>query len=150
MASMFPDEGLDAIMAIFPKNGTNLATMYIGLFASQTASTVPARGATGGSSPSGWTEVTGTDYARQSIAAASWGAQATNGDGRRSTAGQVTFPAAGSGGWDTANGFFIATQSASGASDVIIYFANFDDVTAVTLSETDVIKVTPRIQFDGV
>ena len=124
--------------------------MYIGLFSSQTASTVPARSATGGSSPSGWTEVTGTDYARQSIAAASWGANATNGDGRRTTAAQVTFPAAGSGGWDTANGFFIASHSASGAGDTIFYFANFDDTTAVTLSETDVIKVTPRIQKNGV
>ena len=149
MASIFPDAGLDAIIGIFPKNGTNLATTYIGLFTSQTASTVPARTATGGSSPSGWTEVTGTDYARQSIASSSWGANAENGSGRRSTAGQVTFPAAGSGGWTAANGFFIATQSASGASDVILYFANFDDTTAVTLSATDVIKVTPRIQFNG-
>ena len=149
MAEIFVDEGLDKIMGIFPKNGTNVATLYIGLFTSQTATTVPARTATGGASPSGWTEATGTSYARQSIAAASWGAAATNGSGRRTSAAQVTFPTVGAGGWGTVNGFFIATNSASGSGDTIIYFANFDDSTAVTLNAADVIKVTPSMQLDG-
>jgi hypothetical protein len=149
MAEIFPDEGLDKIMGIWPKNGTNTASLYIGLFTTQTASTVPARTATGGASPSGWTEATGTSYARQAIAAASWGAASTNGNGRKITAGQVTFPTVGAGGWGTVNGFFIATASASGASDVVIYFANFDDTTARTLSASDVIKVTPSMQLDG-
>lgn len=148
MAEIFPDEGLDKLLGIVPKNGTNLTQLYIGLFTSQTGSTVPARTATGGAAPSGWTEVTGTSYARQSIAAASWGAPATNGNGRKITAGQVTFPTAG-GTWAVANGFFLATNSASGAGDTIIYFANFDDVTPVTLNSGDVIKVTPSMQFDG-
>lgn len=148
MAETFFDEGLDKILGIFPKNGTNLATLYIGLFTSQTASTVPARTATGGAAPSGITEATGTSYARQAIAAASWGAAATNGSGRKISAGQVTFPAAGAGGWGTANGFFIASLSASGAGDTLIFAANFDDTTAVTLNATDVIKITPSMQFD--
>ena len=145
MAEIFVDEGLDDIMAIFPKNGTNLATLYIGLFTSQTASTVPARSAVL-ATQTGITEATGTAYARQSIAAASWGAQATNGNGRKTTAGQVTFPTVGAGGWGTANGFFIADASTAGKC---IYAANFDDVTAVTLNAGDVIKVTPTMQFDG-
>lgn len=56
MAEIFVDEGLDAVLAVFPKNGTNYANLYMGLFTSQTATTVPARTATGGAVPSGWTE----------------------------------------------------------------------------------------------
>lgn len=148
MSEIFVDEGLDKILGIIPKNGTNLATTYIGLFTGLTGSTVPARTATGGASPAGWTEVTGTSYARQSIAAGSWGSPSTNGNGRKISAGQVTFPTAG-GAWTRADGFFIATASASGASDVLLFFANFDDTTSVTLASGDVIKVTPSMQYDG-
>jgi hypothetical protein len=149
MAEIFTDEGIDHIHGVWPKNGSNDATLYIGLFTGLTGSTVPARGATGGAAPAGWTEVTGVNYARQSIAAGSWGAPATNGNGRKITAGQVTFPTAGAGGWDEADGFFIATHNQSEAGDAIIYFANFDDLTPSTLNENDVIKVTPSMQFDG-
>jgi hypothetical protein len=149
MAEIFVDEGLDKIMSIFPKNGSNLASLYIGLFTSQSPTTVPARTAVGGATPSGWTEAAGVAYARQAIAAASWGAQVTNGNGRKSTAGQITFPTVGAGGWGTANGFFIATLVSSQAGDTIIYFANFDDLTAVTLNVGDSIKITPSMQMDG-
>lgn len=152
MAEIFPDEGLDWILGIIPKGNSNAApaqTLYIGLFTSQTASTVAASTATGGASPSGWTEATGTSYARQSIAAGSWGAAAAGTGGRKSTAGQVTFPTVGSGAWGTVNGFFIATNSASGAGDKVIYFANFDDVTAIVTAQNDVIKVTPVFQFNS-
>lgn len=149
MAEIYVDEGIDAIFGVFPKNGANYATLYLGLFTSQTASTVPDRSATGGSSPSGWTEASGTSYARQSIAAADWGSPATDSTGRKVTASQVTFPAAGSGGWGTANGFFVATASASGASDKIVFFANFDDLTAVTINAGDVIKITPSVILLG-
>ena len=149
MAEIFPDEGIDKIHGIFPKNGAGLATLYIGLFTSQTAATVPARGATGGAAPAGWTEAAGVSYARQSIASASWGAPATNGNGRKITAGQVTFPVVGAGGWGTVNGFFIATHVSSQAGDTIIYFANFDDVTANPLNAGDQQLVTPAMQFDG-
>ena len=147
MAEIFPDEGLDAIMGIFPKNGANLGSLYIGLFTSNTAVTVPARGATN-VGPTGWTEAAGTAYARQSIAAASWSGPSTNGNGRKITAGQVTMPTVGAGGWGTVNGFFIAS-TVNQASGVIIYFTNFDDATAVTLNAGDVIKITPSMQFDG-
>ena len=149
MAEIFVDEGLDKLLSIFPKNGSNLSTLYIGLFTSQTASTVPGRDATGGTSPGGWTEAAGTGYARQAISAASWGANSTSGSGRKTAAGQMTFPTVGSGGWGTANGFFLATHSSSQSGDTLIFFANFDDTTAVTLNENDVIKITPSMQFDG-
>ena len=150
MAEIFTDEGIDKIMGVFPKNGTNVATLYLGLFTSQTASTVPARTATGGAAPAGWTEAAGAGYARQAVAAAGWGAQSTNGSGRKSTAAQVTFPTVGAGvNWGAANGFFLATNSASGAGDVIIYFANFDAGLARSLVEGVTEKVTPSMQFDG-
>lgn len=149
MAQIIVDEGLDKIMSIFPKNGANLSSLYIGLFTGLTGSTVPARTATGGAAPSGWTEVSGTSYARKQILSSSWGTQSTNGSGRKSTAGQVAFDAAGAGGWTAADGYFLATNSASGAGDVIIGFANFDSGLVRTLAAGDIIKVTPSIQFNG-
>jgi hypothetical protein len=150
MAEIFVDEGIDKIMGIFPKNGSGVATLYLGLFTSQTASTVPARGATGGAAPAGWTEAAGSGYARQSIAAGSWGAPSTNGNGRKITAGEVTFATVGAGvNWGTANGFFIATHVSSQAGDTIIYFANFDAGLARSLVEGVTEKVTPSMQLDG-
>ena len=84
MAEIFTDEGLDKILGIVPKNGTNVSSLYIGLFTSQTASTVPARTAVGGAAPSGWTEATGTSYARQAIAAGLVGLLRNPGRGRGS------------------------------------------------------------------
>lgn len=149
MAEIFVDQGIDAMFGVFPKNGSNFSTLYIGLFASQTQSTVPSRSATSGASPSGWAEASGVNYARQAIAAGDWSTPATDSTGRKITANQVSFLAAGSGGWGDVNGFFIATQSASAASDKIIYFANFDDETAVTVNAGDVIKITPSMTLLG-
>jgi len=148
MAESFSAEGLDLLLGIFPRGGTNLTTSYLGLFTSQTASTVPAATAVL-STYTGVAEVTiGTwGYARQSIAAASWGAQAAGAGaaagGRQSTAGQVTYPAA-TGAYATAiNGFFL-TNAAAHASEIGIFYANFDDVTAIaSLALGDIIKVTP-------
>ena len=147
MSEIFVDEGIDKIMGIFPKNGTNLSTLYIGLFTSQTPSTVPSRGATGGASPSGWTEAVGTAYARQAMSAATWGAPSTNGLGRKITYPEITFPTVGAGGWGTVNGFFVSTHVSSQAGDTIIYFANFDDLSGNLLNSGDVQKITPSMQF---
>ncbi len=149
MANIYVDEGLDAILGVFPKNGTNFSTLYMGLFTSQTATTVPARSATSGAVPSGWTEASGTNYARQAVAAGDWGVPVTDSTGRKVTAAQVTYPAAGSGGWGIVNGFFLATQSAAGVGDKIIHFANFDDDTAVTVNAGDILKITPSITVLG-
>lgn len=149
MAETFTDEGLDFILGLHIRNTkTALATTYLTLFTTQTASTVPARTATGGAAPSGWTEATGTGYARKAVAAADWGAAATNGSGRRSTCAQQTFATVGAGGWGTVNGFGLIELSVAGAGDETFWFANFDDVTAVTLNVNDVIRITPAEQFD--
>lgn len=148
MAEIFPDEGLDYCLGVVFDAAAQDTTFFVGLFSSQTASTVPARTATGGAVPSGWTEVAFTNYARQAISSGAWGSPSTSGSGRKITAPQVTFPTVGASG-DTANGFFIATNSASGAGDTIIYFANFDSGVARVLVTGDVEKVTASAQFDG-
>lgn len=148
MAEIFPDEGLDYCLGVVFDATTQDTTFFVGLFTSQTASTVPARTATGGAVPSGWSEATFTNYARQAISSGAWGAPATNGSGRKITGPQVTFPPVGASG-NTVNGFFIATNSASGAGDTIIYFANFDSGVARVLVTGDIEKVTPAAQFDG-
>lgn len=147
MAEVFPDEGLDYILGVIPKAGSTPATLYIGFFTSQTASTVPA-GTAVLATGTGVTEATGTAYARQSIASASWGAIAAGGGGRRTTAGQVTFPTVGAGGWGTLNGFFIATTAGAGTG-IAVYYANFDDLTAIPSAVNDVIKVTPSWTATG-
>ncbi len=148
MAEIFPDEGLDYCLGVVFDALAQDTTFFVGLFTSQTASTVPARTATGGASPSGWAEATFTNYARQAISSGAWGSPATNGSGRKITGPQVTFPTVGASG-NTVNGFFIATNSASGAGDTIIYFANFDSGIARVLITGDIEKVTPSAQFDG-
>jgi hypothetical protein len=151
MAEIVPDEGLDYLLGIAFKAGTVDTTLFLGLFTSQTASTCPARTATGGASPSGWTEMTASSgtYARIAIATGDWGAAATNGNGRRialSAAKQFT----GFVGAAAANGFFVATNSASGSGDTMICFSNFDSGAARTFgSVSDTLDLTARFQIDG-
>jgi hypothetical protein len=150
MAFLFPDEGLDHMLTTLLDGATQDTTYYIGLFTSQTPSTVPARSATGGASPSGWTEmaVSSGTYARQAISSGAWGSPTTNGNGRRVEATQETFT--GFVGAAAANGFFIATNPQSESGDKILCFANFDSGVARTLATTaDELLVTARIQLDG-
>lgn len=150
MAEIVPDEGLDYMIGVILKGGTVDTTLYMGLFTSQTPSTVPARTATGGAVPSGWTEMAASSgtYARQAIATGDWGANATNGNGRRTTGAAETFT--GFVGAAAANGFFVATAAASGAGDTVLFFSNFDAGVARTFAATgDSDAVTPRFQLDG-
>lgn len=150
MAETFTDEGLDYLLGIAFKGATVDTTLYLGLFTSQTASTVPARTATGGASPSGFTEMTASSgtYARIAVATSDWGSAATNGNGRRiSLSSAKTFT--GFVGAAAANGFFVATNSASGVGDTTICFANFDSAAARTFASTsDSLALTARMEFD--
>lgn len=141
MAEIFPDEGLDIVLGQFPKNDTRLSTTYLCLFTSQTASTV----ITSGQTLSNVTETTYTSYARQSLAAATWGAAAAGTGGRKTTYSQITFPTVGASG-ATINGFFIGDAT---PPTKVIGQANFDDLAAVPLNTNDVIKVTPTIQYNN-
>lgn len=140
MAEIFPTEGLDYILGVIPKGGTTPANLYLGLFTSQTASTVPARTMVL-ATPTGITEASYTSYARQTLAAGTWGAIAAGAaDGRKTTYPQVTFPTVGATAGSAINGFFIASASSAG---IALFVANFDDTTAITPATGDIIKVTP-------
>lgn len=141
MAQMMPDEGLDLWLGQFPKNDTRLTTVYLCLFTNFTASTVMTHAQT----MADITESAFTNYARQALATATWGALAERPTnlGRQTTYPQVTFPTVGASG-STVNGFFIS-DILSTTGDKAIGIANFDDTTAVPLLTNDVIKVTPTI-----
>lgn len=141
MAEIWPDEGLDLVLAVFPKNGTNYTNTYISLFTTFTASTV----GTSSQTMSAYTEPSGGSFARQAIAAASWGAATAGTGGRKVTAGQVTFPTA-TAPWGTVNGFMIVDTTGTAK---VFMACNFDDTTAVTINTNDVIKVTPTEQYNN-
>jgi hypothetical protein len=152
MAAIVPDEGLDVIVGVVPKNGTNLANTYLLLCTGATASTVPASTAVLGTY-TGVAEAGYTSYARQTMAAASWGATGAKTkwtkNFRGTDAAQVSFPAA-TATYATAINFFgIADASAHGSEHGLLY-SNFDDTTAIaTMAIGDVIKVTPTFGFGG-
>lgn len=140
MAQMCPDEGLDLWLGQFPMTTAKYTSpLNLCLFTSQTASTVITHAQT----LSAITETTYTSYARQSLAAATWGALAERPTnlGRQTTYPQVTFPTVGASG-ATINGFHITNN---GNTVLFPGQANFDDTTAVPLLTNDVIKVTPTI-----
>jgi hypothetical protein len=146
IAENFSIEGIDYLLGIFPKNGTNLPTSYVGLFTGATQTTVPGTSAVL-STFTGVAEAAFTSYARQSVAAASWGANAAGSGaaagGRQTTAGQVSFPAAGASYGTQINGFLLTNALAHG-SEIGIFYANFDDGTGIaSLALGDIVKVTP-------
>jgi hypothetical protein len=137
---MCPDEGLDLWLGQFPLNTAKYTSpLNLCLFTSQTASTVITHAQTFANV----TETTYTSYARQTLAAATWGALAERPTnlGRQTTYPQVTFPTVGATG-ATINGFHITNN---GNTVLFPGQANFDDVTAVPLLTNDVIKVTPTV-----
>lgn len=101
--------------------------------------------------PTGITEAAFTSYARQSIAAASWGTVGAktmwSQSGRGTTAGQTSFPAAGAAYATAINGYFIASAVSAG---VCLAASNFDDTTAIaSLALGDIVKVTPTFGLLG-
>lgn len=143
MAEIWPDEGLDITLEIFPRGGSNLTTTYLTLFTAFTASSV----GTAGQTADAYTEPSGGAFARQAIVSGSWGGIAAGSGGRKTTASQVTFPTA-TAVWGTINGFWLANQS-SASGDKALLACNFDDTTAVTVNTNDVIKVTPTMQANN-
>src|SRR6266566_3235267 len=118
---MMPDEGLDIILGQFPFNTAKYTSpLNLCLFTSQTATTVITHAQTFANI----TETTYTSYARQSLAAATWGAAAERPTnlGRQQTYPQVTFPTVGASG-ATINGFHVTDN----ANAKVIGQANFDD-----------------------
>ncbi len=151
MAEIFVDIGIQHIQAIWPKNGTNDAVLYLGLFSSQTQTTVPDHGVTAGATHGGYVETTGDGYARRVISAAQWGISAVTAQGGITGLKITGLPQAwtATGTWSVSNGLFLASNSGEYATDTAIFFANFDDGVGVTLNSGDTITVTPAITFLG-
>ena len=153
IADLFPDEGLDYLLGIVPKNGTNLANTFLGLYTAGGGTSVPGGltlAAIGGLGTSGYAEVSATQwasYTRQTHAAGSWGAAGASTIwstvGRKVDGSQMTFlaPAAPYSPTNPIAGFFLATAITGG---VALYYSNFGDgSTIASLAIGDIVKVTP-------
>ena len=140
MAERFPIEGLDYVLSVIPRGTPTPGTLWLGLFTSQTPTTVPDADAVLATS-TGVTEASGTGYARQPVSASGWEAPTTVGAGRRTLGPQVTFPTVSVGAWGTANGFFLATAENDG---VAVFYANFDDGQPIVTQVNDAISITPH------
>lgn len=152
IAELFPNEGLDLLLGIVPKGGATLATLYLGLWTTGgTNNTVPVATAVL-ATQTGVGEAAYPSYARQAIAASSWGAISTQtvwaqANARACAAAQQTFPAA-TGAYATAiNGFFLSNALSGG---VALFYSNFDDTTAIAaMALGDIVKVIPTYGLLG-
>jgi hypothetical protein len=153
MAEIAPDEGIDYDLNTFPRATQSVpTTLYLGLFTSQTSTTVPSRDAvlasgTGTSAP---VEVTSSGaYARAAVANTNWPAPATSGSGRRTTIASpgISFTES-TGAWSAAvNGFILATALTAG---IALGYSNFSDGLAVTVNAAGfTIRVAPYWHYDG-
>ncbi len=152
IAEILPDEGLDYILNIFPRNVQAIpATLYMGLFSSQSATTCPASTAVM-ATQTGVTELTNAGgYARAALAAATWPAGVISGSGLRTTlvAPGVSFAQSAGAFNATANGFFLATSAVIGAGIAICY-ANFSDGIGIAVNSAGfTIRVQNYLELDG-
>ena len=152
MAESFPNEGLDLLLGIVPKGGATLATMYMGLWTTGGTNIATPAATAVLATQTGVGEAAFPGYARQSIAAGTWGAISTQtiwgqAGARACSAPQEVFPGA-TGSYATAiNGFFLSNALTGG---VAIFYSNFDDTTAIaTMALGDIIKVTPTFGLLG-
>lgn len=149
ITEMFPNEGLDLIFGIVPKGGTAPANTWLGLWTTGGGGSPSSLGTlTSAAVIASWGEATGTNYARQTIAAASWGTVGTTQSGRGTASSQLTFTSAGATSWGTVNGFIICSGSGWNAG-VVWFGANFDDTTSVPVNTGDIVKVTPTWVYTG-
>ena len=146
---IFPNEGLAYLLGIVPKGGTSPANLYLGLFTSQTASTVITAAQT---LAANITEPGYTNYARVAVASSDWGS-VTSGDTVWSQsvssvqASQKSFAAAGSVQSSALNGFFLASAITGG---VCVFQSNWDDQTAIaSLALGDIVRITPKFALGG-
>lgn len=147
---ILPNEGLAYLLGILPKGGTSPANLYLGLFTSQTATTVITATQT---LSANITEPTFTNYARVAVASTDWGSVNASDTVWGATpvssvtASQKSFAAAGSAVAVAINGFFVSSALTGG---VCVFASNWDDVTAIpSISLGDIVRVTPKFAFQG-
>ena len=90
--------------------------------------------------------MTGGGYARMVISAGQWGDVSATPQGFLLTGAVLIFPTATTQ-WATANGLFLASNSASHAVDTAIYFSNFAGARGIGVASGDVLMLTPKIRF---
>lgn len=148
MAETFTEGGLNYLYNAALRGGAaSLATYYVALFVSQTASTVPASTASGVSN--GWTEVTASSgtYARQSITASAIAAASSNTGTWLSAWPAVTFTGFTTNAASPINGFGICSGSVGSVGSPLA-FANFDSGASRALaSVSDTLQVTPTVKM---
>jgi hypothetical protein len=157
MADLYPDEGLDALLAVVPKQGTTPTQMFLGLYTAQGGTSIPSNQATlagAGANMQGCAEVSTTQwstYLRITVPSGSWGAQSSS--TVWSTSGRIVtsatpcvFPAPSAPYNPTPNsiaGFFLSNASFAN-SGLAYYYSNFSDSSLIaSMAIGDVIKVTP-------
>lgn len=148
MAEIVTEAGLNYLYNAWRvSTAGSLATLWAGLFISQTPSTVPASTASGAAV--GWTELSASSgtYARQSITASAITAGAAVG----ASAWGSTWPAVTFTGFTSAspaNGYGIFAGSTGGASASPLFFANFDSGASRPFSSTsDSMSLSPAFRI---
>lgn len=172
MAEIFPNEWLAHLIEVVPRANTASfpvpTALYMGLFTSQSTTTVPSADATlTGSATTPYT--TGTSavvectttggYARTTLGANASALQATfptptvSGSGMRTTAPSgVSFPQSTGAYSGTVNGFFVATTASSTGQNTgkAVFYANFSDNSSVAVNAAGyTITVAPFYHLDG-
>lgn len=166
---VFPNEGLDYSLNIFPRATQTVPTnLYVGLFTTSW-STILGYGLTNTNITLGTgtypvaelASVTGYT-ARYTVPSTAWqtpttgtvviGANTIKVEQTTTTGSgtTITFTNSGSSAWSPVYGIFIATAAtvgqASGAGTTVIWYAPFSDLNPVTLAVGDSLTVTPTWQ----
>lgn len=172
MAEIFPNEGLTHLIEIVPRSNTGSfavpTALYMGLFTSQTTTTVPSADATlTGSASSPYTTGTAAvvectssgGYARTTLGATAgalqttWPAPAISGSGMRSTVATGVSFAASTGAYSaTVNGFFVCNAASSTGQNTgkTFFYANFSDNSSITVNASGyTITIAPFWHLDG-
>ena len=151
-ASTYPFEGIDVMLnTVFRKVVTQSPDpMFLGLFTSQTATTVPAQTATLGATPVGVTEAVGGGYARASTPSTSWPAPTTTNVTGRTTDMTTPISFAESTGAYTVNaqnGFFLATAATAG---IALFYSNFLSGVAIVINQAGVtVRIDAAAEIRG-
>jgi len=149
MAEIFTDEGLDYILSVIP-GGLPMGALSVGVFTSQTPTTVPSRSHTLENGGIEEPDAGVGGYGRVALTGANWNSPTTVSQGRRRTAVQKSF-AESTGAWNPsqANGSFIAVGLTVGQGPVI-FCANFDDNDPALIDAAGItLRVTPFWHLDG-
>lgn len=149
--SSYPFEGLDVMInSVWRKVATQMPDpSFLGLFTSQTPTTVPAQTAVL-ATPTGVTEAVGGGYARPSTPGTQWPAPTTTNTTGRTTDMATPISFAESSGQYTVNnqnGFFNATAVTAG---IAIFYSNFTSGVAIVVNQAGIqVRIDAAAEIRG-